>query len=224
MKDNGFVTYHGGSVREGAITGTYTEFTFDFTMSTAYNDGPDNFSWYFNGVRFYFTSMYGWATIMDMDAGESEQTAGLSTVSISSINANANNEMHFRIVVTATSVSLYAGANDVELTLVRTIENMPEETLKQIVQKYVEMNIAHPFREGNGRTTRIWLDMILKKNLSKCVDWSQIDKTEYLEAMKRSVVDASKIFALLQSALTDKIDDREIFMKGIDYSYYYEEE
>lgn len=92
------------------------------------------------------------------------------------------------------------------------------------MQKYVEMNIAHPFREGNGRTTRIWLDMILKKNLSQCVDWSQIDKTEYLEAMKRSVVDASKIFALLQNALTDKINDREIFMKGIDYSYYYEEE
>ena len=117
----------------------------------------------------------------------------------------------------------FANALYLDETL-RTIENMPEETLKQIVQKYVEMNIAHPFREGNGRTTRIWLDMILKKNLSKCVDWSQIDKTEYLEAMKRSVVDASKIFALLQNALTDKIDDREIFMKGIDYSYYYEEE
>ena len=86
------------------------------------------------------------------------------------------------------------------------------------MQKYVEMNIAHPFREGNGRTTRIWLDMIVKKNLSKCVDWSQIDKTEYLGAMKRSVVD------VLQNALTNKIDDREIFMKGIDYSYYYEEE
>ena len=117
----------------------------------------------------------------------------------------------------------FANALYLDETL-RTIENMPEDTLEQIVQKYVEMNIAHPFREGNGRTTRIWLDMILKKNLSKCVDWSQIDKTEYLEAMKRSVVDASKIFALLQNALTDKIDDREIFMKGIDYSYYYEEE
>ena len=117
----------------------------------------------------------------------------------------------------------FANALYLDETL-RTIENMPEDTLEQIVQKYVEMNIAHPFREGNGRTTRIWLDMILKKNLSKCVDWSQIDKTEYLEAMKRSVIDASKIFALLQNALTDKIDDREIFMKGIDYSYYYEEE
>jgi cell filamentation protein len=118
---------------------------------------------------------------------------------------------------------IFANALYLDETL-RTIENMPEATFEQIVQKYVEMNIAHPFREGNGRTTRIWLDMILKKNLSKCVDWSQIDKTEYLEAMKRSVVDASKIFALLQNALTDKIDDREIFMKGIDYSYYYEEE
>ena len=117
----------------------------------------------------------------------------------------------------------FANALYLDETL-RTIENMPEDILEQIVQKYVEMNIAHPFREGNGRTTRIWLDMILKKNLSKCVDWSQIDKTEYLEAMKRSVVDASKIFVLLQNALTDKIDDREIFMKGIDYSYYYEEE
>ena len=117
----------------------------------------------------------------------------------------------------------FANALYLDETL-RTIENMPEETFEQIVQKYVEMNIAHPFREGNGRTTRIWLDMILKKNLSKCVDWSQIDKTEYLEAMKRSVVDARQIFDLLQKALTDKIDDREIFMKGIDYSYYYEEE
>ena len=117
----------------------------------------------------------------------------------------------------------FANALYLDETL-RTIENMTEDTFEQVVQKYVEMNIAHPFREGNGRTTRIWLDMILKKNLSKCVDWSQIDKTEYLEAMKRSVVDASKIFELLQNALTDKIDDREIFMKGIDYSYYYEEE
>ena len=117
----------------------------------------------------------------------------------------------------------FANALYLDETL-KTIENMPEDTFEQIVQKYVEMNIAHPFREGNGRTTRIWLDMILKKNLSKCVDWSRIDKTEYLDAMKRSVVDESGIFTLLQDALTDKIDDREIFMKGIDYSYYYEEE
>ena len=105
-----------------------------------------------------------------------------------------------------------------------TIEKMPENTVEQIVKKYVEMNVAHPFMEGNGRTTRIWLDLILKKNLSKCVDWSKIDKTEYLNAMKRSVVDDTQILMLIQNALTDKIADREIFMKGIDYSYYYEEE
>ena len=104
------------------------------------------------------------------------------------------------------------------------IEKMPETTFEEIIAKYVEMNIAHPFREGNGRTTRIWLDLILKKNLSKCVDWSQIDKKDYLDAMRKSVADANWIFELLQNALTDKIDDREIFMKGIDYSYYYEEE
>ena len=105
-----------------------------------------------------------------------------------------------------------------------TIEKMPENTVEQIVKKYVEMNVAHPFMEGNGRTTRIWLDLILKKNLFSCVDWSKIDKTEYLEEMKLSVVDYSDILSLIENALTDKIDDREIFMKGIDYSYYYEEE
>ena len=104
------------------------------------------------------------------------------------------------------------------------IEKMPEETVEQIVKKYVEMNVAHPFMEGNGRTTRIWLDLILKKNLSKCVDWSKIDKTAYQEAMKLSVVDYTDILSLIKNALTDKINDREIFMKGIDYSYYYEEE
>lgn len=118
---------------------------------------------------------------------------------------------------------MFANALYLEETL-QSIEKMPENTFEQIVQKYVETNIAHPFREGNGRTTRIWLDLILKKNLSKCVDWSQIDKKDYLEAMRKSVTDANPIFELLQNALTDKIDDREIFMKGIDYSYYYEEE
>lgn len=104
------------------------------------------------------------------------------------------------------------------------IENMSESNLENIVKKYVEINVAHPFMEGNGRTSRIWLDMILKKNLSKCVDWSLIDKTEYLEAMKQSVIDYSEIYRLIENALTDKITDREIFMKGVDYSYYYEEE
>ena len=105
-----------------------------------------------------------------------------------------------------------------------TIEQMPETTFEEIADKYVEMNIAHPFREGNGRATRIWLDLILKKQLHKCVDWSKIDKNNYLNAMQKSVADSSDIKRLLQSALTDKINDRETFMKGIDYSYYYEQE
>ena len=105
-----------------------------------------------------------------------------------------------------------------------TIEQMPEMTFEEIADKYVEMNIAHPFREGNGRATRIWLDLILKKQLQKCVDWSKIDKKDYLNAMQKSVADSSDIKRLLHSALTDKINDRETFMKGIDYSYYYEQE
>lgn len=103
------------------------------------------------------------------------------------------------------------------------IEQMPETTFDEIVDKYVEMNIAHPFMEGNGRSTRIWLDLIFKKNLKQCVDWSKIDKKAYLKAMHASTTDANYIKALLKSALTDQIDDREIFMKGIDYSYYYEQ-
>lgn len=104
-----------------------------------------------------------------------------------------------------------------------SIEKMPENTLDEIVDKYVEMNVAHPFMEGNGRSTRIWLDLMLKRSLKKCVDWSKINKNDYLTAMERSVVDATRIKELIKSALTDKIDDREMFMKGIDYSYYYEE-
>lgn len=103
------------------------------------------------------------------------------------------------------------------------IELMPEGNFDEIVDKYVEMNVAHPFREGNGRTARIWLDLILKKRLGMCVDWSRIDKYAYLSAMERSVVNTAAIKDLLRDALTDKVDDREIFMKGIDYSYYYEE-
>ena len=101
---------------------------------------------------------------------------------------------------------------------------MPESSFDVIVDKYVEMNVAHPFMEGNGRSTRIWLDLMFKRSLKKCVDWSRIDKNSYLDAMRRSVVDSAPIKALLQSALTNKINDRETFMKGIDYSYYYEEE
>lgn len=104
------------------------------------------------------------------------------------------------------------------------IDKMPEDTLENIVKKYVEMNVAHPFMEGNGRSTRIWLDLILKNNLQKCVDWSKIDKRAYLSAMQKSPVDDGEIFSLIRGALTDKINDRETFMKGIDYSYYYEAE
>ena len=110
-----------------------------------------------------------------------------------------------------------------DITL-RTIEAMPETTFDEIMDKYVEMNVAHPFMEGNGRSTRIWLDLILKRSLKKCVDWSQIDKNSYLDAMRKSPADSTEIKCLVGNALTDKINDREIFMKGIDYSYYYEEE
>jgi len=101
---------------------------------------------------------------------------------------------------------------------------MSEHTLDDIIKKYVEANIAHPFMEGNGRTTRIWLDLILRKRLKKCVDRSQISKADYLSAMIESVANDKKIRHLIKNALTDKIHDRDMFMKGIDYSYYYEEE
>jgi cell filamentation protein len=109
-------------------------------------------------------------------------------------------------------------------TILPTIESMPEITFDEIADKYVEMNVAHPFMEGNGRSTRIWLDLMFRRSLKKCVDWSKIDKNDYLNAMRKSVVDPSDIKRLLESALTDKINDRETFMKGIDYSYYYEQE
>ena len=107
--------------------------------------------------------------------------------------------------------------------ILQKVEEMPENTFEEIVKKYVEMNVAHPFMEGNGRSGRIWLDLILKKNIKKCVDWSQIGKQAYLSAMEKSVVNPAPIKALLKSALTDRIYDREMFMKGVDYSYYYEE-
>jgi cell filamentation protein len=102
------------------------------------------------------------------------------------------------------------------------ISAMPQQTFEQVVEKYVEMNIAHPFREGNGRATRIWLDLMLKKQINRVVDWNAVDKAEYLSAMERSVVKDLEIKHLLNAALTDKINDRELFMKGIDISYYYE--
>ncbi len=107
-------------------------------------------------------------------------------------------------------------------TILPNIENMPESSFEEIINKYVEMNVAHPFMEGNGRSTRIWLDLMLKRSLKQCIDWSLVNKKAYLEAMRKSVVDSSDLKALLKVAVTDKIDDREMFMKGIDYSYYYE--
>lgn len=118
---------------------------------------------------------------------------------------------------------MFASADFLPGTL-RLIERMPENTLDEILDKYIEMNVAHPFMEGNGRSARIWLDLILKKNLKKCVDWSAIGKKAYLAAMQTSVTDSADIKALIKTALTDRINDREMLMKGIDYSYYYEEE
>jgi cell filamentation protein len=104
------------------------------------------------------------------------------------------------------------------------VGDMPENTFEEIVAKYVEMNVAHPFMDGNGRSMRIWLDLMLKKNLKQCIDWSLVGKAAYLSAMERSPVNDLEIRELLRSALTEKIDDREIYMKGIDRSYFYEED
>ena len=111
---------------------------------------------------------------------------------------------------------LYLGA------ILPIIEKMPESTFEEIIAKYVEMNIAHPFMEGNGRATRIWLDMILKKNLGKVVNWQTVDKNLYLQAMERSPINDLELRVLLQPALTDKVNDREVIFKGIEQSYYYE--
>lgn len=117
----------------------------------------------------------------------------------------------------------FAMAQYLDNTL-KNIEQMPENSFDEIVNKYIEMNVAHPFMEGNGRSTRIWLDLILKKRLKRCVDWSQIAKNDYMNAMVQSATDDTMIRSLLRNALTDEIESREMFMKGIDYSYYYEEE
>lgn len=116
----------------------------------------------------------------------------------------------------------FAMAQYLDNTLMQ-IEKMPESSFDEIVDKYIEMNIAHPFMEGNGRSTRIWLDLIFKKRLKVCVDWSKINKNDYMNAMVKSSTDSSLIKVLLKDALTDEINSREIYMKGIDYSYYYEE-
>ena len=106
----------------------------------------------------------------------------------------------------------------------KDIDGMPDDTFDEIVAKYVEMNVAHPFMEGNGRSTRLWLDLLLKNRINKCVDWSRIAKRDYMDAMVLSATNPSMLRNLLHGALTDKVDDRETFLKGIDYSYYYEQE
>ena len=116
----------------------------------------------------------------------------------------------------------FAVARYLDATL-RRIDAMPENTLDEILAKYVEMNVAHPFMEGNGRSTRIWLDLMLKKRLQQCVDWSKIGKTEYMNAMVKSTTNSTVLNAWIENALTDQINNRAMFMKGIDYSYYYEE-
>ena len=105
---------------------------------------------------------------------------------------------------------------------IKNIDNMPQSTYDEIIEKYVEMNIAHPFREGNGRSMRIWLDLMLKNGVGKVVDWSKVDKEDYLLAMERSPIKDIELKVILKEALTEDIENREIFMKGIDHSYYYE--
>jgi cell filamentation protein len=130
---------------------------------------------------------------------------------------------HIRELNIAKGNFRFASAQFLDNTL-KTIERMPESTFDEISDKYVEMNVAHPFIEANGRSTRIWLDLILKKNLQHCMDWSKINKKDYLDAMRESTMNTTQIKVLLHNALTDKINDREVFMKGVDYSYYYEQE
>ncbi|MFM9414167.1 protein adenylyltransferase Fic [Peptococcus simiae] len=115
----------------------------------------------------------------------------------------------------------FAGALFLEANL-KIIDTMPDATFEEIIDKYVEMNVAHPFREGNGRSMRIWLDLLLKERLGLCVDWAKVDKDQYLQAMERSPVNSLELYVLLQSALTDKVEDREVYMRGVQASYEYE--
>ena len=126
-----------------------------------------------------------------------------------------------RDVNIAKGATAFARVMHLEASL-KHIDAMPQENVDEIIEKYVEMNVAHPFREGNGRATRIWLDLMLKKETQQVVDWNLVDKEEYLSAMQRSVVKDLEIKTLLKQALTNQIDDRALFMKGIDVSYYYE--
>lgn len=127
------------------------------------------------------------------------------------------------ITVTISKGGFVFANGDFLVETLKSAENLPQDTFDHIIEKYIEMNIAHPFMEGNGRATRIWLDLILIKELSKCIDWSKVDKKDYFEAMKESLVSGILLKKILSNALSDDINNRELFMKGIDISYYYEE-
>lgn len=157
----------------------------------------------------------------DIDKVEVGTFAGLAFIHrylFSDVYAFAGN---IRDVNIAKGTFLFAPLMYLEASL-KHIDAMPQSTFDEIIEKYVEMNVAHPFREGNGRATRIWLDLVLKRGLQLVVDWNQVDKEDYLSAMQRSLVKDVEIKALLKQALTDQIHDRALFMKGIDVSYYYE--
>lgn len=164
-------------------------------------------------------SLFGSSLIAGIEVGTAERLRQIHSFLFGGIYSFAG---QIRTVDISKGGFLFANAMYLEETLA-AVERMPEDSLSDIVKKYVEMNVAHPFLEGNGRSMRIWLDLMLKKNLHRCVDWSRIDKREYLDAMQRSPADDSGIQRLIAGALTDRIDDREVFMKGIDCSYYYEE-
>lgn len=160
------------------------------------------------------------------DTGMRDKLNAGTVVSLQTIHKYLFDEIYYfagkiRTVNIAKGNSRFAPVMYLEATL-ENIDKMPQSTFDEIVEKYVEMNIAHPFREGNGRSTRIWLDLIFKTELHKVVDWSKVDKEDYLLAMERSPIKDIEIKHLLKNALTDDINSREVYMKGIDHSYYYE--
>lgn len=160
------------------------------------------------------------------DSGDINQVEVGAFTGLAFIHAYLFEDMYdfagkIRDVNIAKGTTAFARVMHLESSL-KHIDAMPQSTFDEIIEKYVEMNVAHPFREGNGRATRIWLDLMLKKEIQQVVDWNRVDKEEYLSAMQRSVVKTLEIKALLNLALTDQIDDRALFMKGIDVSYYYE--
>ena len=160
------------------------------------------------------------------ESGELDALEPGTFASLARIHAALFGEIHdfagkLRTVNLAKGHFRFASVMYLEAALAK-IETMPQSTFEEIVDKYVEMNVAHPFREGNGRSMRIWLDLMLKKGIGRVVDWSRVDKEDYLLAMERSPIRSIELKHLLRSALTDRVDDREVYMKGIDHSYDYE--